>query len=104
MINKKVVFNRSKKQHFEVKCSFSPYQEGMRKRDTRELKIKFESEIFSQEKRAEIICYPPDLEPCHAAQFTVWRKVTVGNIISLLIVSIEHYIYRQCILSIGIVD
>ncbi|WP_027385148.1 hypothetical protein [Chryseobacterium gregarium] len=42
-----------KKQHFEVKCSFIPYQEGMRKWDTWELKIRFESEIFTEAKTGE---------------------------------------------------
>jgi hypothetical protein len=42
-----------KKQHFEVKCSFSPYQKRMRKWDAWELKIRFESEIFREAKTGE---------------------------------------------------
>lgn len=39
-----------KKQHFEVKCKFNPYLYKMRKWDTWDLKIRFESEIFTEEK------------------------------------------------------
>ena len=42
-----------RKQHFEVKCSFNPYQKGMRKWDSWELKIRFESEIFTEAKTGE---------------------------------------------------
>jgi hypothetical protein len=41
------------KHHFEVKCSFSPYQKKMRKWDAWELKIRFESEIFTEAKTGE---------------------------------------------------
>ncbi|KQM50105.1 hypothetical protein [Chryseobacterium sp. Leaf201] len=43
----------SKKQYFEVQCSFSPYQKGMRKWDSWELKIRFESEIFTEAKTGD---------------------------------------------------
>jgi hypothetical protein len=52
-----------KRQHFEVKCNFDPYQAGMRKWDIWDLKIKFESEIFTEEKTGKksyfthMICY-----------------------------------------------
>lgn len=39
-----------KKQHFEVKCEFNPYQHRMRKWDSWDLWIKWESEIFEDEK------------------------------------------------------
>lgn len=42
-----------KKQHFEVKCTFNPYEVGMRKWDIWDLKIKFESEIFTEQKTCE---------------------------------------------------
>lgn len=42
-----------KKQHFEVKCKFNPYLYKMRKWDFWELKIKFESEIFTDEKTGQ---------------------------------------------------
>lgn len=46
-----VLFSDDKrKQLFEVKCSFNPYEKGMRKWDTWELKIRFESEIFTDPK------------------------------------------------------
>ncbi|NML56756.1 hypothetical protein [Chryseobacterium cheonjiense] len=42
-----------KEQYFEVKCSFSPYQKKMRKWDTWELKIRFESDILKEAKTEE---------------------------------------------------
>jgi len=42
-----------KKQHFEVKCTFNPYEVGMRKWDIWDLKIRFESEIFTEQKTGE---------------------------------------------------
>lgn len=42
-----------KRQHFEVKCNFDPYQTGMEKWDIWDLKIRFESEIFTEEKTGE---------------------------------------------------
>ncbi|MEC5156646.1 hypothetical protein [Chryseobacterium sp. MP_3.2] len=39
-----------RKQHFEVKCEFNPYQIGIRKWDSWDLWIKWESEIFTDEK------------------------------------------------------
>lgn len=42
-----------KKQHFEVKCTFNPYREGVRKWDSWELKIRFEAEIFTEAKTGE---------------------------------------------------
>ncbi len=42
-----------KKQHFEVKCCFNPYNEGMRKWDSWDLWIKWESEIFTDPKSGE---------------------------------------------------
>lgn len=38
------------KQHFEVRWLFNPFSEGMRKWDSWDLKIKWESEIFTDEK------------------------------------------------------
>lgn len=38
------------KQHFEVFCTFNPYNEGIRKWDFWELKIRYVSEIFVEEK------------------------------------------------------
>ncbi|WP_210151250.1 hypothetical protein [Chryseobacterium scophthalmum] len=38
------------KQHFEVNCTFNPYEKGLRKWDTWEFKIRFESEIFIDQK------------------------------------------------------
>lgn len=42
-----------KKQHFEVKCLFSPFYTKMRKWDSWILNIKWESEIFTEEKTGE---------------------------------------------------
>ncbi|WP_313091913.1 hypothetical protein [Chryseobacterium flavum] len=43
-----------KKQHFEVKCeNFNPYAIGMRKWDSWDLVIKFESEIFTEPKSGD---------------------------------------------------
>lgn len=39
-----------KKQHFEVKCEFNPYNHKMRKWDIWDLNIKWESEIFTDDK------------------------------------------------------
>lgn len=41
------------KQHFEVKCNFNPYQEGLRKWDSWDFWIKWESEIFTDQKTGE---------------------------------------------------
>ncbi|WP_223609542.1 hypothetical protein [Chryseobacterium sp. OSA05B] len=38
------------KRHFELHCTFSPYQQGLRKWDTWEFKIRLESEIFIDPK------------------------------------------------------
>jgi len=38
------------KQHFEVKCLFSPFYKEMRKWDSWILNVKFESEIFTDPK------------------------------------------------------
>ena len=42
-----------KKQHFEVKCSFNPHQQGYRKWDYLEMIIKWESETFEDPKTGE---------------------------------------------------
>lgn len=43
--------NDPQKQHFEVKCrDFNPYAKGMRKWDSWDFVIKFESEIFVEPK------------------------------------------------------
>lgn len=39
-----------KKQHFEVKCLFSPFYKEMKKWDSWILNVKFESEIFTEPK------------------------------------------------------
>jgi len=38
------------KRHFELNCTFNPYQQGLRKWDTWEFKIRLESEIFTDPK------------------------------------------------------
>lgn len=46
-----VEFERDvKKQHFEVKCLFSPFYKEMKKWDSWILNVKFESEIFTDPK------------------------------------------------------
>lgn len=42
-----------KKQHFEVKCTFNPYEVGMMKWDVWDLKIRFQSEIFTEQKTGQ---------------------------------------------------
>lgn len=42
-----------KKQHFELKCTFNPYQNGLRKWDVIDVWVKWESEIFEDEKTGE---------------------------------------------------
>lgn len=42
-----------KKQHFELKCTFNPYQNGIRKWDVIDVWVKWESEIFKDEKTGE---------------------------------------------------
>lgn len=39
-----------RKQHFEVRCDFNPYRHGIRKWDSWDFWIKWESEIFTDEK------------------------------------------------------
>lgn len=52
-----------KNQHFEVKCSFNPHEHRFRKWDHVVLWIKWESEIFEDEKTGEksyfthLMCY-----------------------------------------------
>lgn len=41
------------KQHFEVKCLFSPFYKKMRKWDSWLLSIKWESEIFTEPKTGD---------------------------------------------------
>ncbi|WP_027381884.1 hypothetical protein [Epilithonimonas caeni] len=43
-------YGDAKKQHFEVHCTFNPYQLGIRKWDYWEFKIRFQSEIFEEPK------------------------------------------------------
>lgn len=46
-----VIFENDKnKKHFEVKCSFNPFVNKMRKWDSWEMVIKWDSEIFIEEK------------------------------------------------------
>lgn len=40
----------SKKQHFEVNCTFNPFESGLEKWDINDFKIRFESEIFTEPK------------------------------------------------------
>ncbi|WP_288447883.1 hypothetical protein [uncultured Chryseobacterium sp.] len=42
-----------KKQHFEVKCSFNPYNLRLRKWDIVDMWIKWESEVFEDPKTGE---------------------------------------------------
>lgn len=61
-----------KKQHFEVKCLFSPYYKEMQKWDVWELNIKMESEIFTEPKTGQksyfthLICNKA--EPIHISR------------------------------------
>lgn len=46
-----VLFQKDKsKQHFEVHCEFNPWNEKMRKWDTWDFKIRWSSEIFTEQK------------------------------------------------------
>ncbi|WES98241.1 hypothetical protein P2W68_01200 [Chryseobacterium arthrosphaerae] len=46
-----VIFESDKnKKHFEVKCSFNPFVHKMRKWDSWEMVIKWDSEIYTDEK------------------------------------------------------
>lgn len=51
-INKVIVQfeNDKKQQYFEVKCSFNPHQQGMRKWELWDFSIKWESEVFEDPK------------------------------------------------------
>ncbi len=42
-----------KKQHFEIKCSFNPHEQKLKKWDVIDMWIKWESEIFEDPKTGE---------------------------------------------------
>ena len=43
-------FGDPKKQHFEVHCTFNPYEKGIEKWDRWEFTIRLETEIFTEPK------------------------------------------------------
>lgn len=66
------------RQHFEVKCSFDPYAEGIRKWDTWELKLRFEAEVFTEARTGgksyftHLIC---DRAQKHSSPFSTKRDL-----------------------------